>query len=203
MLDFIDCKDRIITFYNSTEFDLIRGQANQETKSFQGFIERVLACLPKSARVLDWGCGNSKMIHSVLSGSDSTYLGVDFSYRQIEIAAQKNPEHRYLLADFAQFPFSHNHYDFIIMRNSLHQLSPTLRKSALLRAQNFLKDGGCVFIEHSMKNLEKEPHCLPIIDFEECLALLRQHPWKIEAQLHDSKSKTWIICAKKQEPSIQ
>lgn len=203
MPDCNDYKNKTISFYNSTEFDLLRGQANQETQSFQAFKERVLKRLPKSALVLDWGCGNSKRVHLLLSGFDSTYMGVDFSYRQIEIAAQKSPEHRYLLADFTEYPFSQNHYDLIMMRNSYHQLYPSLRQSTLIRAHSFLKVGGFLLIEHSLRNLEKEPHGLPILEFEECLAFFNPLHWKIEDPLHDSKSKTWLIFAIKQEPSKQ
>jgi ubiquinone/menaquinone biosynthesis C-methylase UbiE len=203
MSELLDIKADLSTFYNSDEYDTLRGYANQEKQSFQGLFERIVCQLPKNATVLDWGCGNAQVIHRFLPKSEIAYLGVDIAYRQIEMAASKNPEHRYLLADFTQYSFSQNRYDLIVMRNSFQQVPSALRESVLLRAHSYLKMSGFILIAQTMKDLQKEPHCLPILEFVECKAFFSQANWEIENQLLDHKTKTWLIIAKKQEPSVQ
>jgi len=203
MPELLENKAQLTAFYNSNEYNTSRGYANQEKQTFQRLFERIVCQLPNNAMVLDWGCGNAQVIHRFLPESGVTYLGVDLAYRQIEMASLKNPAHRYLLADFTQYPFLQSKYDLIVMRNSFQQVTSPLRKSVLLRAHTYLKAGGVILIAQTMKDVQKEPHCLPILEFEDCLAFFSQFNWEIEDKLLDHKTNTWMIIAKKQEPSIQ
>lgn len=54
--------------------------------------------------VLDLGCGNGRLLQFLRKHGFSDYLGVDQSDKLIEIAAKKNHEQKFLVADMAKLP---------------------------------------------------------------------------------------------------
>lgn len=97
-------------------------------------------------RVLDLGCGNGRLFQ-VLKEKKIDYIGVDFSSQMIEIAREKNPQGKFLLANALNLPFSENFFDKIYSLAVFHHLpSREFRVKFLKEAQRVLKPKGLLIL---------------------------------------------------------
>lgn len=185
--------DSISTFYNHPSYDTIRGYANQEKKELLYVYDEAIRELPPHSHILDLGCGNALAVHRLLKNQSYEYEGVDFSYRQIEYAQQKNPGHRYLLADFLKFSFRNNYYDLIFLRNVWHQIPSSEKEQLLMRCFSFLKPNGQLLIGQSRTPDASEPSCGEVSSIESVLSLLRNPMWNIPLTKQESKANAWVV----------
>ncbi len=187
--------DPIVDFYNLPAYDAIRGQANQEKKELRFVYDAAIRRIPPHSHILDLGCGNGLAVHRLLKNQTYEYEGVDLSYRQIEYAQQKNPSHRYLLADFLNFPFRNNTYDLIFLRNVWHQIPSSEKEQLLERCSRFLKPTGHLLIGQSRTPDLLEPTSGEDSGIESVLSLLQPSLWSILCTKQEAKSNAWVILA--------
>jgi SAM-dependent methyltransferase len=89
--------------------------------------------IPKSARVLDLGCGYGAVAHSIAVHAEAQVLGIDFDAAQISFAKQRfpHPNIRYMVGNvFTDIPETES-FDVIVLSSVLEHLE---------NRENFLKD---------------------------------------------------------------
>ncbi len=93
-------------------------------------------------RLLDVGCGSGAFIDN-LSASGLKVTGVDISFNNVRLAAEKSPAFSFAAADVEELPFADDEFDIVTFSGLLHHL-PVLDK-ALSESRRVLKPGGRVF----------------------------------------------------------
>ena len=86
-------------------------------------LRELVALLPRRPRVLDLGCGagyESMRLHSL----GAEIVGIDFSPESIRIAKEKNPECRFMVADFLEIDESFGNFDGVFASGSLIHVPP-------------------------------------------------------------------------------
>ena len=95
-------------------------------------------------RVLDSGCASGRLFE-ILRGVD--YFGLDISEKLIEIAKQKYPKGKFLVANALNLPFPNNFFDKIYSISVLHHIpSKEFRLQYLKEAKRVLKPGGLLIL---------------------------------------------------------
>ena len=98
--------------------------------------------LKEGEKVLDLGCGNGRWF-SVFREKKVEYFGVDFSEKLVQIAKEKFPEGKFLVADALNLPFPENFFDKVYSIAVLHQIpSEIFRIKFLKEAKRVLKKEG-------------------------------------------------------------
>lgn len=85
-------------------------------RDLHGYIRHVV---PPGARVLDLGCGDGRVLASLLP---SYGVGVDISPRMVEEAKRLHPHLTFICADVQEIPVS-GHFDYIVASNVVGHLS--------------------------------------------------------------------------------
>lgn len=183
----------IQSFYNSTEFDPIRGHAPQDPKEIARKYERLLRPRDSAFCVLDWACGNALIMLKQLKDPLIDYTGIDFSYKQIEYATRKHPSYRFIFADFLYFPFKPESADLILLRNGLQQIAEPDRPLIFQKAHQVLKAGGSLMISQTSVVIAKEPFLPPHPTLESCLVLADEKLWSIQDSFSQEKTNQWFV----------
>jgi SAM-dependent methyltransferase len=96
----------------------------------------------KGETLLDVGCGSGAFVDQLkFMGLRTT--GIDISFNNVRIAAEKSSESAFLVADAEQLPFADREFDVVTLSGLLHHL-PSLDKT-LSESRRILKPGGRVF----------------------------------------------------------
>lgn len=98
---------------------------------------------PENPRIVEIGCGDGRDAQEIASRTND-YLGFDISNSFIEMAQQKVPEARFVVADAANFEFPPN-VDAIFAFASLLHLSREEVQDIFSRAHNALSPGGIFY----------------------------------------------------------
>lgn len=109
-------------------------------------VKPLFGMVPPNATVLDIGCGNGRL-YQELAKNQVNYIGIDSADRLIEVAKQKYPEARFIVADMTKIPLQEGIADVIFSIASFHHL-PTdeLRIQALREMKRLLKPDGKVIM---------------------------------------------------------
>ena len=132
----LEILNQVKEFYNkvSESFSLTRQRIWPE---FKVLIKKLSKGKEK---VLDFGCGNGRF--SEIFEKDQ-YIGVDISFKLIEMAQKKYPEKNFLVIDGLKLPFKDNSFDLVIAIAVFHHLpSKKLRIKVLKEIKRVLKNDG-------------------------------------------------------------
>ena len=100
--------------------DLAETYARERSEAGYGkeILDQFLRPLPKSARVLDAGCGQGTPVLHQLSAS-ATATGLDFSRTQLELATENAPRASLIQGDMTNLPVRNGVFDAITAYHSL------------------------------------------------------------------------------------
>ena len=180
-------------YYNSSDFEPLRGHAPQDPKEIERKYELLLRPYEQSLCVLDWACGNALMMLKHVKEPTIDYTGIDFSYKQIDYATRKHPGIRFIFADFLHFPFMPESTDLILLRNGMQQIAEPDRPLVFQKAHQVLKAGGSLMISHCLGVTAKEPFLPPAPTLESCLFLADETLWFIQDSFSQEKTKQWYL----------
>ena len=120
-------------------------------------VDRLLALAaahmnPKSASVLDVGCGTGSLARLV-APSVKELVGVDVSESSLETARREVPGGRFFKYDGERLPFSDAQYDLAFASCVMHHVPPSQWKSFSAEMYRCVRPGGLVaIIEHNPWN---------------------------------------------------
>jgi len=124
------------------EFSMTRWDIWSEFNIFRGYIK-------DGDRVLDIGCGNGRLL-KLLKDKNIDYIGVDNSEKLINLAKEKYPQNRFLVADSLNLPFPENYFDEVFLIAVLHNVpSKEFRLQILKEAKRVLKQDGILIIKNT------------------------------------------------------
>jgi SAM-dependent methyltransferase len=106
------------------------------------WLGELIARLPREARVLDLGCGAGIPVARELTNRGFDVVGVDGSYRQIDLARHNVPEARFILADMTNLEFCLASFDAVAAFYSITHVPCEEHAPLLARIANWLKPGG-------------------------------------------------------------
>lgn len=102
-------------------------------------------------KVVEIGCGNGRDASEILKYT-SDYIGFDITEKFIEMAKEKNPEGKFVVADLAEFEFPKG-TDLVFSFASLLHSDKRELKSVMSRVHKSLNPGGIFYI--SLKRGDK------------------------------------------------
>ena len=103
---------------------------------------RLVAALPRGARVLDLGCGNGVPVCRELAAAGLRVTGVDFSEVQIDRARRLVPDATFVQADMTQVEFPAASFDAVTAFYSLIHVPVGEQPALLCRLATWLVPGG-------------------------------------------------------------
>lgn len=107
---------------------------------------------PAKARILDVGCGVGST-DAYLTPSVGEVHGVDVSPKSIELAAQANPQARYLTYDGTRLPYEDGHFDLVFAICVMHHVPPKDWRAFVAEMRRVTQPGGIVAVfEHNPWN---------------------------------------------------
>ena len=74
--------------------------------------------IPEGSKVLELGCGTGELLHTV---KPSIGVGIDFSENMLNIAREKYPDLKFILADAEDFTLKEK-FDYVIISDLLSSL---------------------------------------------------------------------------------
>lgn len=97
-------------------------------------------------KVLDVGCGNGRFLE-LLKGKNIDYIGIDYSEKLIDIAKNRYPDKKFLVADALNIPFPSNYFDKVFLIAVLHNIpSEEHRLKILQEIKKVLKPKGTLIL---------------------------------------------------------
>ena len=100
--------------------------------------------LKRSSRILDLGCGCGEMTYA-LKNKVQIIVGIDVSFKSLELARRNNPDDSFVVADMSVIPLGDEQFDSIIAMTSLEFCQD--RRRAFYEIHRLLKDNGIFYAE--------------------------------------------------------
>ncbi len=113
----------------------------EETKIILEFIEM----LPKNAKVLDVGCGNSDYF-DLFKKHNINYVGIDLSKEMIKTAKKLHPQGEFFVKDMRKLDFKDASFDGIFGFFSLIHIPKKETDDILARFNKLLKSNGKIIL---------------------------------------------------------
>lgn len=128
------------------DFDLIAPDFSRTRWSIWAEFENFREYLKDGDKVLDAGCGNGRLL-DLFKDKNIDYVGLDFSKGLIEIARKKHSQHRFVVGDVLDLPFSNDSFNIVFSVAVLHHIpSKEFRQKVLKEARRVLKPGGTLIL---------------------------------------------------------
>lgn len=122
-------------------FDAQRSRTMFEAR----WLARFAACLPRSGRVLDLGCGAGEPIARWFIAEGFALTGADFSPAMLEIARTRWPEGDWRHVDMRALDLGER-FDGIVAWDSFFHLTPGDQRATLARMAAHLDPGGALLV---------------------------------------------------------
>jgi len=127
-------------------YDAIASDFNATRQAPWAELERLFERTPPSAKILDLGCGNGRLV-PLFQQKNCAVIGVDPAEKLLEFARKSFPETEFLRGDFAHIPLANESCDEVWAVASFHHLpSVTMRKEALQEVSRVLKLNGSLVL---------------------------------------------------------
>lgn len=107
----------------------------------KSYLDKVIDIIGENARVLDLGCGTGMPIMKYLIDQGMQVIGVDASYRMLEIARRNLPSGNFIQTDMRQLSLGQK-FDAIIAWNSFFHLPPEDQSSMIGIFKSHLNNNG-------------------------------------------------------------
>jgi len=189
--------------------DTYNKSAKELAKYFQGYGARTkdielglkLAGKPKSARVVEIGCGDGRDAAEIIPRVQF-YVGCDISSELIKIAQAKVPAGTFEIADVMNFEFPDN-LDVVYAFASLLHLDKTEIKTVLQKVERALKTGGVFYVSlkyapHYQEKIKKDKYGKRLFYFyspEEIAELAGNAFRVVVTDLHTHGDTKWFTIA--------
>jgi ubiquinone/menaquinone biosynthesis C-methylase UbiE len=139
----LEFKRRVVAGYDSIaeRLDRERGKGSEVARWLTRFADR----LPRSARVLDLGCGAGTP-HTFFLSQRFRTVGVDISQAQLQMATARVPAAHFLLADMSSLHIPPASFDGITAIYSLIHVPRDEQPHLLTAIRRWLKPNGAAFL---------------------------------------------------------
>lgn len=109
------------------------------------WLDRLLAHVPASGRVLDLGCGAGEPIARYLINHGCAVTGIDFSESMLAIARSRFPDARWVHVDMRLFELGER-FDGIVAWDSFFHLTGDEQRQVIPRLSRHLLPGGALLV---------------------------------------------------------
>lgn len=110
------------------------------------FLKRLIKLIPKSAKVLDLGCGTGTPVDAYLVQQGFEVTGVDFCRRQITLARKDVPGAKFIEGDFSKVNFNEESFDAAMSLYAIFHIPRKEHEDLFLRIRSLLKDNGIILL---------------------------------------------------------
>ena len=183
----------IIDFYNHKISDQERRRSDQEKKEIEQVLAKLKESLQKEDKVLDLGCGNGARVQRVLAEKQIDYLGVDFSWKQLEQALSKNPSSDYLLADFRQYKNFPKPFKAILLKQVVQEIAKEELIPLFEKLLKLLDKDGLLFISFDQSRVLPGEPLLYQPHFNEIIELAEETGFKLNHLRYSKDEKAWAL----------
>lgn len=147
-------------------------------EKFQEYIENATMNLtePKTARILDLGCGNARLAEELYDNGFQEITGLDISDVAIESMrvrnAEERPEIQWVVGDAFALPFEDESFDLVIDKSTTDAVSCDKEHihenmtKMYGEAQRVLKKGGTLLVFSAVEHVPRTGLRLPHLSFE-------------------------------------
>lgn len=142
-MDEKEIQQKVTNFYDQT-----CGAFSQTRGAWWSDLEFIRKYLKKPGRLLDFGCGNGRLLDFLeKEKTDLEYQGADVSRGLIEIAKEKHPTKTFIvLKDANKLPFESESFDLVVAIAVFHHLSPEMARKTLQELKRILKKDGEIIL---------------------------------------------------------
>lgn len=106
----------------------------------------LLARLAPSSRVLELGCGGGVPVAAAIVDAGHSYVGVDISARQVEVARQRVSGGRFVVGDVADQDFERESFGAVLMLYAITHVRRERWPELFARMQRWLRADGWLLI---------------------------------------------------------
>lgn len=110
------------------------------------YLDKLAELLPKSATVLDVGCGAGVPIDSYLINKGYKVIGIDISEKQIELAKKNNPQGEYKVQDMSKLNGGEYEVDAVVSFYAIFHTKRETHLDLLKKINSFLPKNGYLLI---------------------------------------------------------
>lgn len=121
-------------------------QANCHSFDNKKEIEKFVSLLPKSAKVLDVGCGAGVPVTKFLVESGFDVTGVDFSEGMLKLARKNVPKAKFIKKDMTELDFKNNSFDGLTACYSITHVPREKHFSLFQSFHKILKPKGVMLV---------------------------------------------------------
>ncbi|HEU4780321.1 MAG TPA: class I SAM-dependent methyltransferase [Steroidobacteraceae bacterium] len=108
---------------------------------------RLTHALPRDANILDYGCGQGRLVDELVELGYTHLLGIDSSPEMIRIASERIPAATFLVNDGEQLPCGDASLDAVLLFAVLTCIpSDSIQKNLLREFKRILRPGGLLLI---------------------------------------------------------
>lgn len=107
---------------------------------------RLLARLSPRSRVLELGCGGGAPVATSVVDAGHSYVGVDISPRQIELARDLVPDGRFIVGDALSQRFEAASFDAVVMLYAITHVQRDRWSELLVKVRGWLRTGGWLLL---------------------------------------------------------
>ena len=129
-------------------YDLIAGKyhANRDIFDNKKELEAFVGLLPRSADVLDLGCGAGIPVTKFLVDYGFNVIGIDFSENMLNLAIKNVPEARFIKKNMTDVDFNDNSFDGLTACYSIIHVPREKHVSLFQRFHRILRPNGVLLI---------------------------------------------------------
>lgn len=128
-----------------------RPQPNAMEKKF---LNRLVALIPKAAKILDLGCGIGIPFDKYFADKGFQVIGIDVAHKHVEQAKKNVPSAAFIEGDFSKTDFGGERFHAIIAMYSVFHIPREEQQSLFNKMHDLLEGGGVILMTLGTSNTD-------------------------------------------------
>lgn len=142
-----DMRELVKEGYEKSHYDGSSFRKDGKQKKIERyFLRKLVKLVPKSATVLDLGCGTGVPVDAYLIQQGFDVTGVDYCPRLITRARRNVPQGKFINQDFSRVSFDEEAFDAVVSLYAIFHIPRKEHKDLFLRIRSLLKHNGIMLV---------------------------------------------------------